>query len=434
MTAPTHLAFGAFNAMVLASLASTIGNQPMRADLSTCLNICAVIFGSLAPDLDSPGSAISRAFPPSRVIHRRWAHRTLWHSILGLSLASLLVYVLLTALAAVLPLSLPCGTATAFFAAVYASHLIADCLTIRGVPLLYPYPIRFAYPSVEHYRLRTGNRKHELAFTGLSLAAGLLYLPVIRAGGAKASLHQALGSFPAAFADYRALTGQEVILAFSGSHTTTREDVEGSGVILEASPQRFVVYFTGQVIEVGDTKGDILATAARCLPTGNPVAVTTITITSEPWSAVVQRVPQGALASGELSASHAFSLVDAEHTTSASVTATSQQLRLSYAQLRELSQLQPLPRTKEEELTAERAALTRSLQQLQRSIADTIGARSAQKDPYERERLFAALEAQRAKDEALRRQTERVDQDLAAARAVQLRFSGILSLRTPFVN
>lgn len=434
MTAPAHLAFGALNGMVLLSFTTSVGHHAVRADLATALNIAAVLVGSLAPDLDSSGSAISRAFPLSRVIQRRWAHRTLWHSVLGLGLAALFLFAALSGIKALLPIGIAPGTATGFYAAAYASHLVADCLTVRGVPLLYPYPHNFAFPSVEHYRLRTGNRKHELVFTGVSLAVGLLYLPVIRAGGAKAALHQALGSFPAAFSDYRALAGQEAILVFKGSYSLTREPVEGRGAVLEASPQRFVIYLNGQVLEVGDARGDVLATAARCIPTGRPVSITSIVITSDPWSAVVQRIPQGALVSGELSASHAFVLAGAEHSVPASITPSSQQLRFAYAQLHELSQLQPRPRTKEEELIAERAALTRSLSRLRQAMADTTEARNVEKGAYERERLFGALQDLRARRESAQRRFERMEQDLAAARAVHVRFSGVLSLRTPFVN
>ena len=92
MTGPSHLCFGLFNGLVLASLTTTVGEHPLTLSIETALIVMALSLGALAPDLDSPHSLLSRLFPPARLIHRRWGHRTLLHSLLGLLLATTAFY------------------------------------------------------------------------------------------------------------------------------------------------------------------------------------------------------------------------------------------------------------------------------------------------------------------------------------------------------
>ena len=350
MIAPTHLCFGVFNGLVLASLTTTIGAQSFGWNIQTAINAIALSIGALAPDLDSPHSLVSRALPCSRLIHRRWGHRTLLHSFLGLLFAALSFYLLGECINLVFPFSID-SNGTAFFAVGYASHLIADCLSYRGVPFLFPYPISFGYPSVERYRLRTGNKKHELIFSGLSILVGLLYLPVLQRGGAQASLHHAMASIPAAYDDYRKLVNQEALLSFKGSYSLSRKPVEGRGLILEAGPEQFLIFFQGNVLQIGEGGGHIVATAARCIPTGRPVSITSVIIDHEPWGDVLGHLPATVLVSGELTADHPFTLSHPDPAAAGAVSSSGQTLRLDYAQRHELTATHLAPRTNAEKLT-----------------------------------------------------------------------------------
>lgn len=432
MTAPTHLCFAVLNGLVLASFATATGGQPLSFDLTAAGNALALGLGALCPDLDSPASAISRAFPPARLIHRRWQHRTLLHSLLGLLLAASIVHLVPTAVR--LLLSRPSGpTGTLFFVVGYTSHLLADCLTVRGVPLLHPYPISFAFPSPEHLRLRTGLRKHELVFAGLCLAASLVYLPVVRGGGAEASLHRAMGTLPAAYEDWRKMVGQEAWLSFKGFYALSKEPLDGQGTILEASPGRFMVFFRGEVLLIGEANTPIVATAAHCLPTGHPIPLSAITVTHEPWGGILDRLPASVLVSGELIASHPF-VLGSPAPIPASTTATGSALRMVFAQRHELAALDVQPRTDAEQLTAELQALEASLRSLAQSMADAIAGRRRVRSPYERDQLFGRISDLRRKQTMLESQLERARRDLEAARAVHVFFSGQLTLRAHSVD
>lgn len=430
MTAPSHLCFGLLNGLVLASFTTVIGEQPFGWTTETALNVAALFLGALAPDLDSPHSLLSRLFPPARLIHRRWGHRTLLHSLLGLLLATTGLYLIGQVLGLLLPQ--PTGASVLlFFATGFASHLIADCLTVRGIPLLFPLRVSFAYPSVERYRLRTGERKHELAFSGLSLIAAVAYLPVLQRGGAEASVHHALANLNTAYDDYRQLVGQEAVLDFAGYYTATKAPVEGHAIILEAKPKQFLAYFAGAVTTIGEDGGLIIATTARCRPVRLPNPINPVVITGDLWADILPRLPSGVLVSGELTADHPFTIADHAYN---SITASGQMLKLAYAQASELATLHLAPRTDAENLTAEIAALESSLQQVGQELTSTISARNRYQDPYQRDRLFHAVDELRQRKTNLDNQLERARRDYQATRGVRVFFSGTLTLRTLFVD
>ncbi len=144
MNATTHAVFGV--AALTGSFLLTGEEPPLYA-------YPAAVLAAWLPDVDNPRSRLGNGL--SRMKNRTlnlltrplsWAlrvasfalfrtvgHRTLTHSLLGLAL-----FVVLVSPAATLSLDL-------FLALVagYASHLVADALNKRGVPLLWPVGWRF---------------------------------------------------------------------------------------------------------------------------------------------------------------------------------------------------------------------------------------------------------------------------------------------------
>lgn len=126
----------------------------------------AVGFGALLPDIDNARSTMGRRFGViSREIQHLAGHRTLFHSLLGLVLGSLLaialdqvVAYLLSQRGIYLPTSLTNGTHLIFFGVLFGCvmHIAADALTIGGVPLFWPNKKRFGLPPDPHWRFRTG--------------------------------------------------------------------------------------------------------------------------------------------------------------------------------------------------------------------------------------------------------------------------------------
>jgi inner membrane protein len=150
----------------------------------------AAVVAAWAPDLDNPrsklGNGLSRLESPvlnavtrpvswalrlvSFVLFRTVGHRTLTHSLPGLGLFALVAYALLG------------GYPDLFVALVagYASHLLADGLNVRGVPLLWPVGGTFRFlPG----GVRSGGAVEVcVALAGLALTGCFLYLlhPAVR--------------------------------------------------------------------------------------------------------------------------------------------------------------------------------------------------------------------------------------------------------------
>jgi membrane-bound metal-dependent hydrolase YbcI (DUF457 family) len=433
MTAPSHLCFAFFNGVILASLSSSFGKSPFGWNAQTVANILALGLGGLVPDMDSPHSVISHVFPPSRLVYQRWGHRTLLHSVLGLSIMTSIVYLLVMTVRSLSPI--PFGVSCiSYFAVAFASHILADCLSVRGCPLLYPYPIHFAYPTVEQYRLRTGNRKHEMVFSGVCLIAILIYLPVLKRGGAEASLHYAMASVDAAYEDFRTIVNQETLLDFKGSYTISKEPVQGRGLILEAYPENFLIFFQGTVIRIGENSGHIIATSARCVPTGRPVSMRTITFSHEIWSAILESIPISVLISGEITANHPFTLTYPDQNAADAINSSGQTIKLDYTQPHELAGIHIAPRTSAEKLAAEIQSLESSLQEIHQALTDSIIARNQNQNPYRRDHLFSNISNLRKKKEQLGNQLERTKRDLQAVQDIRVFFSGQLLFRTLFVD
>lgn len=161
MVGASHLVIGA-----AVGLSLVANNHPP----SPALVIGAAAVGALLPDLDSPGSLISRKTGPlGWVYHWFVKHRDVTHS----ALAAVLV------LLGVLRLSQ--DQPGAFWPGIglwggYLSHLAADALTKSGIPLL--------WPSERKYRLlprrlaiTTGKRAESLiALAALVFAFYLVYV------------------------------------------------------------------------------------------------------------------------------------------------------------------------------------------------------------------------------------------------------------------
>jgi membrane-bound metal-dependent hydrolase YbcI (DUF457 family) len=54
-------------------------------------------------------------------------------------------------------------------------HLVADGLTVEGVPLLWPHPERFGFPPDPRWRIRSGGFGERVIVYGLVGLVGLLY-------------------------------------------------------------------------------------------------------------------------------------------------------------------------------------------------------------------------------------------------------------------
>ena len=132
---------------------------------------------ALVPDLDSPKSRLGKKVAPvSWTAGRVLGHRGVTHSLAGLAAAVILFGVLVHSFdPAWLPwLPWPGPPHLVYlFAAGYLSHLVTDCLTREGCPLLWPLARRFRAPL-----MATGSRLGE----GIVTLAAVAFIAVLLSG------------------------------------------------------------------------------------------------------------------------------------------------------------------------------------------------------------------------------------------------------------
>lgn len=205
MTAPTHVVFS--NVLYL-SVMTLAGSKVSPVELSLCS------IGSLLPDIDTTRSFIGRVlFPISSIIEKKIGHRGVTHSLL---FSSIFFF-------ALLPFSFRFAFALWMG---YVGHLLADMLTISGVPLLYPASYICVMPGNDDYRIRTGTWKE---FVLLGVMASL-FLPALRlnAVSIERTLHKTFKNMSSAVADYNELAGNNrVFLYIEGYFQHTQGKVLG---------------------------------------------------------------------------------------------------------------------------------------------------------------------------------------------------------------
>ncbi|HZU67812.1 MAG TPA: metal-dependent hydrolase [Ktedonobacteraceae bacterium] len=173
MEGRSHLLIGLTAGVVLDSVFHLTGSPlTMAASIPLTLIVKKGVFyfmvgvGSLLPDIDNAHSTLGHKLGwVSKGIQRVAGHRTLFHSLLGLVLGSLLalglnsvVSYLLEQRGFIIPAQFINGSHLVFIAVLFGCimHIAADALTEGGVPLLWPDHKRFGFPPDPRYRFRTG--------------------------------------------------------------------------------------------------------------------------------------------------------------------------------------------------------------------------------------------------------------------------------------
>ncbi|HSI21088.1 MAG TPA: metal-dependent hydrolase [Verrucomicrobiae bacterium] len=135
---------------------------------------------ALLPDVDQPLTDFWRVIPTGRYLGKVAAlfldHRNLTHSLLGCAL----VWYGLTFLGNSAPVGwgIDMGLVRAAGMAAYVSHLVADMVTVQGIPLLFPGQRMFGIPPrpFEGVRIITGKWFENLVVFPLSNLAFLVLL------------------------------------------------------------------------------------------------------------------------------------------------------------------------------------------------------------------------------------------------------------------
>jgi inner membrane protein len=143
-----------------ALLTATVYYPPDKLTLATLiLALVANVVGSLLPDIDQASNRLWDLLPGGdglgKILKNIFlSHRTLSHSILGIYLVYKIVYWLLPKLFN--PNFVDYQTIAIALLIGYMSHLAADGITEEGLPLLFPLKIKFGFPPIKSWRIKTG--------------------------------------------------------------------------------------------------------------------------------------------------------------------------------------------------------------------------------------------------------------------------------------
>jgi len=144
--------------------------------------LVAAHFAALLPDIDQPASTIWRSLPGGRiageVVNPFLQHRNITHSILGAVLVGWGLHELFRYFPAYWGVNAHQVWIVAMVA--YISHLIADAVTVEGIPVLFPHQRMYGFPPnpFAALRIETGHWFENLiVFPLVNLVLlGLVYL------------------------------------------------------------------------------------------------------------------------------------------------------------------------------------------------------------------------------------------------------------------
>jgi len=219
---------------------------------------------SLLPDADLPTSKIGRLFWWASVpLERRFGHRTVTHSAVGMMAVALVASPLWFAE----PLYFWCALGG------YWSHLWIDMLNIRGVDLFWPSPVRLVTPGNRNWRMEVGSKAEMVLLSGLLVTAAALY-PLSHLGFRDA-LQALLKSFDISVEQYQRQIGTHWYdLEMVASDNLTLARVEGRYPIIGTWKGGFIVLHEGQPRAVGKSEiyHNLLPITGRLIE-GEPLTV-----------------------------------------------------------------------------------------------------------------------------------------------------------------
>jgi membrane-bound metal-dependent hydrolase YbcI (DUF457 family) len=242
MNAGTHLAFAGLVGVALQGF-----GIPLTPELAATIAV-----GSLLPDLDTTSSGLGKFVKPvSGFIERKFGHRTVTHSFVGLALLAAIT----TPLLAVHPLA----WWYLFYGAL--SHVLLDTLNMVGVPLLWPSRIQFWFVVNRAYRVPYGSPL-EATFAVCFALAALLMFPLSQEGFSPA-FHRFLGTPSGVVADYLEWRdSSEVYAEVDGFNSETQERIGGRYRVIDAIGKEGVIVETseGDALGIGFARGASVTT------------------------------------------------------------------------------------------------------------------------------------------------------------------------------
>lgn len=191
--------------------------------------------GGLLPDIDISISPAGRLFPAiSAYFESTMPHRSCTHSIF----ASFVVGVASFAIAIFIPKLLPIASALTIG---YTFGWFADCFTISGIEIFWPYPLRCVCPSNKNLRLRTGSNT-EYYILCVFVAIALAVFSINSRGGVLTQFNRLIASTSGVQGVYnKSGATHRIITNIKGVKAGDRSKVDGQFIIIQPNGTGFIV-------------------------------------------------------------------------------------------------------------------------------------------------------------------------------------------------
>ncbi len=237
MVAGTHFVFSAV--LYLGGAASLNYDTDL-------ISFAVAVLASLGPDIDLPTSKPGRIFFwLSTHLEKRFGHRTITHSYIGM----LIVILLASPLWFYKPMY--------FWAVIggYWSHIFIDMLNIRGVDLYWPSQVRVVMPAKRKYRIEVGSKAEMVLMAGLFAVAIALY--PISSVGFKGGLQSLLQNFDIAYDDFMKQGGSHWYrLELKAIDNLTLQEIECECEVLGSWKNGLIVMYEGMPRAVGMSQAE----------------------------------------------------------------------------------------------------------------------------------------------------------------------------------
>lgn len=175
MNNKTHKIGGICSGLIASTMLFS-NNVGVEGLLSSALIVSGATIGSLAPDIDHPESKVGRKFilkPISIFINKVFGHRTITHSVV-ISIFMTMILLFSTLLFSGIPNFIYSNLIIGFCVGWF-SHLLLDLLTVKGIPVFYPF-IKKKYSLL---KFKT-NRDEEFVSILVILITGILMVAYFR--------------------------------------------------------------------------------------------------------------------------------------------------------------------------------------------------------------------------------------------------------------
>ena len=191
--------------------------------------------GGLLPDIDISISPAGRLFPAiSAYFESTMPHRSCTHSIF----ASFVVGIASFAIAIFIPKLLPIASALTIG---YTFGWFADCFTISGIEIFWPYPLRCVCPSNKNLRLRTGSNT-EYYILCVFVAIALAVFSINSRGGVLTQFNRLIASTSGVQGVYnKSGATHRIITNIKGVRAGDRSKVDGQFIIIQPNGTGFIV-------------------------------------------------------------------------------------------------------------------------------------------------------------------------------------------------